>query len=275
MIKRSPAQEYFESLFTSGSGISFQNVPKSEYEKRTLSAEDVVGMSVCLDEEIAHYYYKALLSYIGGLVAISKQCYSWATVQLYYSTFYSLRSFLACNKVVFLRAGINRSILLYVEINEGKNYKRSPEQNDHKGTIKLQKLLYGSQDVLLSQNMTDGAESITAYEWMAKRREEVNYKDIEFRDPNPFDYWVEIVKMINNKGLSRTVKTMVEDQWRLCFQDEYGVLGIPTKRLLLTSQELVNSNVHLNSPGKFGYINDLLSFISLEDRDLFLLPFRK
>ena len=79
-----------------------------------------------------------------------------------------------------------------------------------------------------------------------------NYKDIEFHDPNPPDFWETIHQDVVNHSIVHVVNTLVEDEWLYCFQDDYAVLGIPTKRLLLTVEDIKNSglNVIINSDQK-------------------------
>ena len=71
-----------------------------------------------------------------------------------------------------------------------------------------------------------------------KKREEVNYKDLDFHDPSAPDFWSELNNEIEIYGIRTTIDKMVNDNWLYCFQDEYAILGIPTKRIILTVNEI-------------------------------------
>ena len=42
----------------------------------------------------------------------------------------------------------------------------------------------------------------------------------------------------NNYEIGGIIDLLVRDRWLYCFQDDYGILGIPTKRLLLTTEAI-------------------------------------
>ena len=88
--------------------------------------------------------------------------------------------------------------------------------------------------MLLSNNI----DNTDVYHWMMKKREEVNYKDLDFHDPSAPDFWSELNNEIEIHGIRTTIDKMVNDNWLYCFQDEYAILGIPTKRIILTVNEI-------------------------------------
>ena len=92
----------------------------------------------------------------------------------------------------------------------------------------------GNSDMLLSNNI----DNTDVYHWMMKKREEVNYKDLDFHDPSAPDFWSELNNEIEIHGIRTTIDKMVNDNWLYCFQDEYAILGIPTKRIILTVNEI-------------------------------------
>lgn len=257
MIQRSPSQLYFESLFTKNGQQPFQNVKKTAYEARMLTDEEANKLRYYIKQEALPYYYKALLSYAECIPAICHGNYSWATVKLYYSVFYSLKSFLACNGITILRGGMKRTDLLYIKAKAGETFKKCKDSTDHKGTLEVEKKFFMTQDLLLSQQMQDDGFDMTAYEWLARRREDANYKDIEFRDPNPSEPWESINTIIKKQGVSVAINKMIEDMWFLCFQDEYAILGIPTKRLLLTTEEIKNQGLYIDDTVKANFVRSM------------------
>lgn len=83
--------------------------------------------------------------------------------------------------------------------------------------------------MLLSNNI-DGMD---VYLWMIKKREEVNYKDMDFHDPGAPDFWSVLHSEIKQCGIKAVFDKVVNDNWLYCFQDEYAILGVPTKRVII------------------------------------------
>lgn len=230
-INKSESQLYFERMFTGNSGIPFRQISKKQYEQTKLTLQQASDIKNLLADEIASYYYKSLLSYMESIVALNNKLFSWATVRLYYSVFYSIRAYLACQNIAILRAERN---LFYVKAKENENIRKCDDTTDHKGTILTLSKLYKSNDKLLSNKIDD----TDVYRWMMKKREEINYKDLDFHDPNAPDFWRILNIEIEQKGIKTVVDNMVKDDWLCCFQDEYAILGIPTKRIILTVDEI-------------------------------------
>ncbi len=233
-INKSGTQIYFEKMFTGKSGIPFRQIKKQQYEQTALTKQQSEDIRNLLEDEISSYYYKALLSYMESIQALNKKLFSWATVRLYYSVFYAIKAYLACNNIAMLRA--ERKIF-YVKAKENEFIKRCEDSTDHKGTILTMCKLFKKSDLLLSNNI----EGIDVYRWMMERREEVNYKDIDFHDPNAPEFWSKIDNEIGQRGTGYVIDKLVEDNWLLCFQNEYAILGIPTKRIILTVDAIHSS----------------------------------
>ncbi len=245
-INRSRSQIYFEKMFTSNGGKPFSNVNKHDYENRVISKEETENFRDFLEDEILSYYYKALLSYIEAIPALEQKHFSWATVRLYYSVFYSIKAFLACNNIAILRA---ERMLFYIKLKPGEKFKKCKESTDHKGTILTFCEEFKDKDILLSNNLdSDEDDPMNVYMWMMKRREEVNYKDIDFHDPDAPDFWVTLDKEIEDNGIRETVDKLVNDNWLYCFQSEYAILAVPTKRLILTVDEMQKTGKKIYVP---------------------------
>ena len=111
--------------------------------------------------------------------------------------------------------------------------------------------------MLLSNNI----DNIDVYHWMMKKREEVNYKDLDFHDPSAPDFWSELNTEIELHGIKATIDKMVDDNWLYCFQDEYAILGIPTKRIILTVDEIHRQGRHLEISEEKKQLIDSMSTI--------------
>ncbi len=230
-INKSRSQLYFERIFTGSSGVPFRQIPKTQYEQTYLTKQQAQDLSQLLESEISSYYYKALLSYMECISALQNNLFSWATVRLYYSVFYAIKAYLACNGIAILRA---ERKLYYIKTKENEFFKRCADTTDHKGTILTLCKLFKNNDLLLSNDI----DGVNVYQWMMRRREEVNYRDMDFHDPNAPEFWTDISNEIKSQGIKKVIDKLVNDDWLYCFQDEYAVLGIPTKRLILTVDEI-------------------------------------
>ena len=149
-INKSETQKYFEKMFTGSSGVPFRQIKKQQYEQTALTKQQAEDLRNLLESEIVPYYYKALLSYMECIPALSKKLFSWATVRLYYSVFYAIKAYLACNNIAILRA--ERKVF-YVKAKENELIKRCDDSTDHKGTILTMCKLFKNNDLLLSNSI--------------------------------------------------------------------------------------------------------------------------
>lgn len=58
---------------------------------------------------------------------------------------------------------------------------------------------------------------------------------------------------------------MVDDNWLYCFQDEYAILGIPTKRIILTVDEIHRQGRHFEISEEKKQLIDSMSTILSEN----------
>lgn len=257
-IKKSQSQLLFETMFTGANGKPFDQISKGQIIQTQLTNEQAEILKNFLLDEMPSYYYKSLLSYMESIVAIKDKLFSWATVRLYYSVFYSIKAYLASQEVAILR---EKRRLYYVKAKENEFIKKCDDTTDHKATINTLKKLYNNIDWLLSNNI----EEIDAYHWMMKKREEVNYRDLDFHDPNAPEFWSTINREIENNDIKAVIDNLVKDEGLLCFQDEYAILGIPTKRIILTVDEIKKQGKYLDIPDEKKELIDSMSNILSDD----------
>ena len=238
-FNRSESQQFFESMFPGNNGKPFHGLPKNTYENTIINNVQAAELALRLNREVSSHYYKALLSYAEGIRAITTNNFSWATVKLYYSVFYASKAFLACKGIALVRA---ERRLFYVRTRNGERIKKCRDTTDHKATMLTLEDLFSSQDMLQSNTISEKS----AYEWMMEKREEVNYKDIDFHDPEAPEFWEKISELVASQGIFKLIEDLINDSWLYCFQEEYGVLAIPTKRLMLTVEAMRLAGQHIN-----------------------------
>lgn len=202
----------------------------------------------------ADLYFKGILSLSESFISISKGLYSWATIKLYYSTYYFIKAFLSIKGYGLIR---KRNLFLFrAENGESplcKNTRRY--SSDHSGTIKYYQDLFRNSDILLD-NEINGK---TSYEWLMEKREQVNYKERSFNEPDHSEFWDLISTYDNSAKLSNLIEKYIKDEYIYCFQEDHACLALPIKRMILTSDELKKTFQPILKQNQISLINKILS----------------
>ena len=118
-------QEVFRNRFTGASGIPFRDFKYGKTINQTVvDPSDVLLYDNARKEDILNFYYKALLSFAEGLDAFSRKNYTWATIKLYYSVYFGLRTSLLCRSIILVRANKH---LYKLKIASGEVYNKPKE----------------------------------------------------------------------------------------------------------------------------------------------------
>lgn len=244
-FNRNRTQEEYESLL----GISSvedlaQN--KQVFKDHVLSREEANQLKIKLRQDAIDFFYSAIISFSEGIDAIFLERYSWATVKLYYSIFYLLRTSMACNGYALLRnSSMYRLKIAAGEMPYGTNNKKY--NSTHGGTINHYKDVFTGTDVLLTNQIDD----VDVYQWMENVRDIINYREVCFEDPECLNVWNKYKEALNQSALTNLLELLTNDsEYIYCFQEEYAVVAIPIKRMQQTIADLAT--------------NDLLSSISLD-----------
>ena len=226
---------------------------QSDFENFALNKAEANQLTQDLSEDSVDLYFKGLLSLSEALNSVSKFYYSWATIKLYYSVYYFIKATLASKGIALIR----RKALYYLFARDGqKPVKKSPKKynSDHSGTLHHYQDLFPG-DILLSNNIDDE----TVYEWLMKRREQIQYRERNFHEPSQPYFWNYIVKKIEEIGMNTLIDQYIRDKYLLCFQEEHACMATPIKRAILTKTDLVNAGIIANlSDGQRTKIVDLL-----------------
>lgn len=215
---------------------------KPAFELLTLTSNQVLVLAPYLIEDGKDLYYKGLLSLCEAIQSMRRHLFSWATVKAYYSIFYLLRSSLALKGYGIVR---NKCLYLLQIQTGGRPLKKSSRnyRNDHLCMISLYRDMYAGSDILQSNNI-DGNNP---YEWMMERRNQVNYRQRQFHDPEPPDFLQLIANKIESNDFDHLITSYVDDtSYLYCFQPEHACLALPIRRLLLTRNEYTDSGVTLS-----------------------------
>ncbi len=235
-FSKSGCQLYFDHLFEDSSGKPFGIItkPSRDIPKKSISSLQASKYQSFIADDIRETYYKGVISMAEAWQSIGQKHFSWATVQLYYATFYLLRVSLLSKNVCLLRAGRD---LFYLKAKANEYYFKAGDNTDHKGTMITHSQLFGNSDIILGNDI----DGISAYEWLMSKREEVNYKDLKFHEPEEPDFWSVLSIEIVHKGVVSTLQMLIDDFLLLGFQSDYAVAAVPLQRLLQTKKELHQS----------------------------------
>jgi len=241
---------------------------KPAFEALTLTSNQVLMLAPYLIEDGRDLYYKGLLSLCEAIQSMSRHLFSWATVKAYYSIFYLLRSSLALKGYGIVR---NKGLYL-IPIQTGGTPIKKRYSNDHLCVINLYRDMYARSDILQS-NSIDGTNP---YEWMMDRRNQVNYRQRQFHDPEPPDFLRLIAEKIDSNDFDHLITSYVDDaSYLYCFQPDDACLALPIRRLLLTRNEYTDSGVTLSvTLDRLRLITTLLSIgnSSIQRLQSFVLP---
>lgn len=224
----------------------FYSLPHSTVESKIFSSSEVALLKSELKLDAYDFFYKGCVSLMEGLNNFNNSRYSWGIVKLYYCLFYFLRAELCVNNFALIR---HKSIyFINLTLNnkldsKGKSGKnRHNYANDHKCTINYFCDYFSTSDILQS-NLIDG---LNAYNWYMKKREQINYQERNFKEPDFPTFLEHIHTYINEIGMSALLELCVKDNYILTFQEEYAPLAIPIKRFLQTAKKLDENGVNYN-----------------------------
>lgn len=239
-FKRNRTQVYIESEIDP----SYNHLETDKSKRKTFqqSAESLAlnsyqkmkAMSF-LEEDAYDYLYAAYVSFLNGIQNVCEHNFSWATVELYYTMFYLLRTKLHLEGIIIFRAG--KMYFSNIHNNEGfKPIASQRNTNTHEGTISLFERFFEKTDIIYANAIEDS----TPIEWIKEKREIVNYLSVEFKEPEHFAY---LEKFCSIDKANESIKKIIQDA-SLAFQEEFAIIGIP---LLLFKEILSDYRININN----------------------------
>ena len=236
-FNKSKLQEAYESIL-GGETEKRKNDYKNKFENHLLSNEDIERLKIPSYSDANDYFYNACICMFEAIDGVCDRRYSWATVKLYYSIFYALRSSLLCKGYALVRYG---KYIYRLKLQEGEEplYNKKKCANSHMATLYHYKEVFMESDVL-GDNTIDDKD---AYGWMEDVRNIVNYKSVNFMEPDHLEVWDEVDEALYNDSLLKLIENICNDDTYLyCFQPEYAVIAIPLVRILKTSDDIKSNN---------------------------------
>ncbi|MCG4692624.1 hypothetical protein L0P78_06240 [Coprococcus eutactus] len=259
---RNNSQVMYESFI----GVDSESLidKKEEFKNHRLTYEEKELLRDALKTDSLNFFYNGVLSFAEGIDAAFNKRFSWATVELYYSLYYLIRASMASKGIAMLRC--KSMYRLFARTGEQPYSTGNKKYNTtHEGTISHYKDLFGQSDILLSNNI----EGQDAYQWMMNAREIVNYRSAVFSEPDCLDIWEYFSQSIDEGNFTNVLEQLENDQYVMCFQEEYAVIAVPIKRLQQTISDLLNANLLSDfSEERLGVIKKVIGY---EERNLHIM----
>jgi hypothetical protein len=252
------SQTLCETILGCSDFEEFFNVPHTTIESLTLDNANSFALSNTLKQDARDFYFKGCQSLTESLMNFNNKLYSWAIIKSYYATFYMIKADLALRDYALIR----HKCIYYLKASVGstpitKGRKQSNFRKDytgdHKSALNYYKDLFSGSDILLSQEI----EGYSAYQWLMKKREQINYQERNFNEPNCPDFLDYISQRVNSGNFLDLIEEIKNDiDYILTFQTEFAPLAIPYKRAMLTKKNFIDNgfteiltqeqNEHLN-----------------------------
>lgn len=238
------SQTLCETILNCNDFEEFFNLPHSTIESFTLDRNNSFALSNSLKQDAKDFYFKGCQSLTESIMNFNNKLYSWAIIKAYYATFYMIKSDFALRDYALIR----HKCVYYLKATEGsflvtkgrRGNNRTDYSGDHKSALNYYTDLFSGSDILLSQEI----EGQTAYQWLMKKREQVNYQERHFNEPNCPEFVDYISQKVDSGGLLELVDEIKNDiQYVLTFQTEYAPLAIPYKRAMLTKKNFIDNGV--------------------------------
>lgn len=173
------------------------------------------------------YLYSATVSVGNAIQELENKMYTWATVKLYYTTFYALRSYLALEKICIFYIHTS-PFSLFVRAGE---MAKKEKGNTHKTVLNVFKD-YNPGHILLSQDI----DSEKPLDWLTNKREKANYKNAKFYEPNTPIYLKKIVK----DGVRKVINTYwKDDSYTYLFDADHAILAYPIKTVRVVYDKII------------------------------------
>lgn len=177
------------------------------------------GLQQRLASDAVGYFYSGAFSIGEAAQGADRGLFTWATVKLYYASFYLLRTVLALN-----------GVCLFYDGHRPHFWTTLPGQLPRKGRDNTHKMVMNEFRVsklapaLLSQQI--GLEDPLT--WLIARREDANYNLVKFIEPAIPDHFREI----DQAGIRRAIRAYVTDSaYTYAFDPDHAILAYPIEIL--------------------------------------------
>jgi uncharacterized protein (UPF0332 family) len=185
------------------------------------------------------YLYSAAVSIADAVKGIENELFSWATVKLYYATFYSLRAHLAASSYAILYQKTLHKATPYGLSSFPNESPKKLSGNTHK--VVLMEFARIFDKALVVSQQINGEKPLN---WMMDRREEANYKNGCFPEPNKPSHF----NGVSGSPIRATLNAYINDDGLTYgFDPDHAILALP----ILTFRKALETLKAVNAGGGF------------------------
>ncbi|WP_147300588.1 hypothetical protein [Lysobacter silvisoli] len=188
-----------------------------------LTSTQAASLSAALEEDAKGAIYSAVVSFADAVSGLQKGYFSWATVKLYYVCFYLAKAAIARRGYCVFYVGKSPFCL---DATPGAS-PQSRSGNSHTVVTSLYK--HEVTVGVLNSQPIDGAH---AFDWLTCRREDVNYRDVRFSDPEVPEWFANV----DAYGVRRIVGDYLSDPTLYAFDAAHAMIALPLEVLRQESQ---------------------------------------
>jgi hypothetical protein len=191
--------------------------PLSEAKFRPLIPGEAVALKNCIQDDGAKTLYSATVSIADALRGLREGFYTWATVKLYYAVFYTARCQLALGNIALFYIDRTPCTIL---ASPGATLERQSGTTHQVVLDQFARIFHTSE--FLSQPI----DSKPPLEWLRERREDANYKNPRFVEPNDSSYFRGVVK----EGVRRATLAYLNSAGiTYAFDPDHAMLAFPLR----------------------------------------------
>lgn len=206
-------------------------IAPTTFAVKSFSLTDRVAsqLALALGADAVDNYYSAAVSIGDAISGINRQFFSWATVKLYYSVFYALRSLLALDGHCLFHVGTKPK---WIRATPGAQ-PIPAAKSTHLTVLNYFEKNYPSH-LLISQPI--GTDS--ALRWLYDKRVEANYTNDGFGEPDIPEHLERIMSI----GVRLAVEAYLSDSGNsYLFDADHAILALPLKALHHARQKLTRN----------------------------------
>lgn len=224
-----------------------ENSPANLVQSHILSELEAEKLQLNLREDACDYLYSATVSLGDALCGLNRGLFTWATVKLYYSVFYTMRARLAFKGFCIFYIKTSPYSISSVP---GKQAQKEKGQ-----THKVVMQLFRNNNIdpfMLSQPI----ELKDPIDWLMNLRENANYKIARFAEPEVPKYFMKVKKF----GVRRACEEYISDTSTLhLFDPDHAMVAYPISLIRRAFSEFQRENLSIQKKESKSFLNELFS----------------
>jgi hypothetical protein len=211
-------------------GLFAASATKTQVRSRVLGPLEAASLTSRLRVDASDFYYSAWISFLDAISGIQKGFYTWATVKLYYSVYYSFSASLSIDDFCAFHF---RHSSYSVRAQPGASPQSTTDGGSHKTILKAFERLNPGH-ALLSQTI----DLNVATDWLIGLREDANYRRARFSEPTCENPFLQIDKL----GLRKALVAYSSDKSAsFAFDPDHAVMAYPLLALQLIGQQVATA----------------------------------